>query len=251
MEEKVNNRLSIIVPFYNPGAFLEKCVATLLSQKYDNFKIIFIDDCSTDGSWDLLPHGEENVVCIRNTERKTALENIHDAIMNHCQTDDIIVLVDGDDWLPTKTVLKKINEIYNREECWIMYGSSSWTDGRKCFSSKYSESEFLNIRKAPFRVSHIRTFIAGLYHKIKEQDPFFNNMKDVDGEFYKSSYDTAIFFNLLELAGPDKTIHNKDVLYIYNRDNPISDDKVNQELQWRVHQDVSNKNPLKKIENYK
>ncbi len=246
-----NNKFVIITPFYNPGEFLEKCISSILTQKYDNYRVVFIDDMSIDGSWDKLPHSDERTICIKNTVRKTALENIHDAIMNYCESDDICVLVDGDDWLYNKNVLSSLNDLYNKYDCWISYGQASWTDGRRGFASEYPEQEFSNIRKAPFRVSHLRTFRAGLYHSMIHQDPNFSGLKDDSGEFYKSSYDTAMMFPLLEMAGKDKTHFNDTILYIYNRDNPISDDKVDQQLQWRVHQEVSNKPRLNKIFNIK
>lgn len=247
----MNNKIIVITPFYNPGEFLEQCVATLMTQNYDNFHVIFIDDASTDGAFDRLPKDDVRVTIIRNDVRKTALENIHNALINYCQPDDIAVFVDGDDWLPNKKVLSYVNDFYNQHDCWMMYGSSAWTDGRKCCSSEYTEIEFKNLRIAPFRVSHLRTFRVGLYHKIEEQSLGFLCMKDNKGDFYKSSYDTAICIPLLELAGYDKVKHNKSILYIYNRNNPISDDKVNQALQWQVHTEINAKTPLKKIDNYK
>ena len=246
----MNNNIKIITPFYNPGEFLETCVNTLMSQKYDNFKVLFVDDCSTDGSFDKLPHDNEKAVVIKNETRKTALENIHDAIVNHCEPDDIVVLVDGDDWLPNKNVLSYINDFYNQNDCWIMYGQANWTDGRRGFASAYSAEEFKNIRKSPFRVSHLRTFRAGLYQKIKEQDSEFSCMKDSSGGFYKMTYDVAIMFPILEMAGVEKVAFNDTILYIYNRNNPISDDKVNQQLQWDIHAEISKKPAFNKIEKY-
>jgi glycosyltransferase involved in cell wall biosynthesis len=247
----MKNNIKVITPFYNPGEFLETCVNTLMSQKYDNFKVLFVDDCSTDGSFEKLPHDNEKAVIIKNETRKTALENIHDAIMNHCDPDDIVVLVDGDDWLPNKNVLSYINDFYNQNDCWIMYGQANWTDGRRGFASAYSAEEFKNIRKSPFRVSHLRTFKAGLYQKIKEQDSEFSCMKDSNGDFYKMTYDVAIMFPILEMAGAEKVAFNDTILYIYNRNNPISDDKVNQQLQWNIHTEISNKKSFNKIEDYK
>ena len=247
----MKNNIKVITPFYNPGEFLETCVNTLMSQKYDNFKVLFVDDCSTDGSFEKLPHDNEKAVIIKNETRKTALENIHDAIMNHCDPDDIVVLVDGDDWLPNKNVLSYINDFYNQNDCWIMYGQANWTDGRRGFASAYSVEEFKNIRKSPFRVSHLRTFKAGLYQKIKEQDSEFSCMKDSNGDFYKMTYDVAIMFPILEMAGAEKVAFNDTILYIYNRNNPISDDKVNQQLQWNIHTEISNKKSFNKIEDYK
>lgn len=247
----MKNKIKVITPFYNPGEFLETCVNTLMSQKYDNFNVIFVDDCSTDGSYDLLPKDDERAIIVKNETRKTALENIHDAIMNHCEPDDIVVLVDGDDWLPNKNVLSYINDFYNQNDCWIMYGQASWTDGRRGFASAYPENEFQNLRKSPFRVSHIRSFRAGLYQSIKDHDLNFDCMKDKNGEFYKMTYDVAIMFPIMEMAGYEKVKFNDTILYVYNRNNPISDDKVNQQLQWDIHAEISNKPSFNKIENYK
>lgn len=246
----IKNKIKIITPFYNPGEFLENCVSTLMTQKYDDFKVIFIDDCSNDGSYELLPHSNDKAIIIRNETRKTALENIHDAIMNHCDPEDIVVLVDGDDWLPNKNVLSYINDFYNNNNCWIMYGQANWTDGRRGFASSYSIEEFENIRNSPFRVSHLRTFKAGLYHNIKNQDENFSCLKDNNGDFYKMTYDVAIMFPILEMAGSERVKFNDTILYIYNRSNPISDDRVNQQLQWDIHKEISLKNKFNKIEKF-
>jgi glycosyltransferase involved in cell wall biosynthesis len=247
----MKNNIKVITTFYNPGEFLDLCTNTLMNQNYDNYQVIFIDDCSTDGSLDKLPREDKKSIIISNSVRKTALENIHHAIMKNCHPDDIVVLVDGDDWLPNRKTLSYINDFYNENDCWIMYGQASWTDGRRGFATAYSEEDFKNIRKAPFKVSHIRTFRAGLYQKIKEQDHEFSCMKDSDGYFYKMTYDVAIMFPLLEMAGREKVSFNDTILYIYNRNNPISDDKVNQQLQWDIHTEISNKKSFNKIEDYK
>jgi glycosyltransferase involved in cell wall biosynthesis len=247
----MNNRIVVITPFYNPGYFLSQCVASLMSQKYDNFHVVFVDDASTDGALDKLPKDDSRVTIIHNEIRKTALENLHNAIMNHCNPDDIVVFVDGDDWLPNKKVLSEINDFYNKHDCWIMYGQASWTDGRRGFASAYLNEEFSNLRNAPFRVSHIRSFRAGLYQMIQTQDPTFSCLKDKSGEFYKMTYDVAIMLPILEMAGPDKTRFNDTILYIYNRNNPISDDRVNQQLQWNIHAEINQKPKFKKIESYK
>lgn len=247
----MNNKIKIITPFYNPGDFLETCISTVMSQKYDNYQVIFVDDCSTDGSYEKLPKDDPRAIVIKNQTRKTALENIHNAIMHYCDPDDIVLLVDGDDWLPNKGVLSYVDNFYKTHDCWIMYGQAMWTDGRRGFASTYDEESFKNLRKSPFRVSHLRTFRAGLYHKIQEQDPTFSCMKDKNGEFYRMTYDVAIMFPIMEMAGLEKTKFNDSTLYIYNRSNPISDDRVNQQLQWDIHKEISDKQKFKQIQSYK
>lgn len=42
--------LSIIVPVYNTATFLNRCIDSILTQKYTNFELILIDDGSKDQS---------------------------------------------------------------------------------------------------------------------------------------------------------------------------------------------------------
>jgi len=42
--------VSIITPSYNSSRFIEECVDSALSQTYDNWELIIVDDCSADNS---------------------------------------------------------------------------------------------------------------------------------------------------------------------------------------------------------
>ena len=78
-----------------------------------------------------------------------------------------------------------------------------------------------------------------------------NFMKDKNNEWYKMTYDVAMCYPMLEMAGLEHVFYNEKKLYVYNRNNPISDDKVNQMLQWQIHDEINKKKPFKKIESYK
>lgn len=280
----MKNKIKIIVPFYNPGNYLDRCVNSLLTQDYDNYEILFIDDSSTDGSFAKIPsvkyktnedgeflkddNGDPiidkmhpllsktkclNINAWRSGERVTALPNVHNGIMQFAnEPDDIVVVVDGDDFLFNRTVLSDINDFYVKNpECWLMYGSSKVTNGHSCYASKYSKEEFENIRRAPFRVSHIRTFRAGLYHQIEKQDPTYNCMKNSEGNWYIVSYDACIIFPMLEMAGYEHVFYNENPFYVYNVDNPISDDRLNMQLKMDVKKEIIQKEKFNKIENYK
>ncbi|MEU3254178.1 glycosyltransferase [Streptomyces sp. NPDC006997] len=45
-------KVSVVVPVYNPGRYIEECVASLLRQSLppDTYEVIFVDDGSTDGT---------------------------------------------------------------------------------------------------------------------------------------------------------------------------------------------------------
>ena len=47
-------RLSVIVPVYNTGKYLPKCLDSILNQTIDDFEIIVVNDGSSDNSVDII-----------------------------------------------------------------------------------------------------------------------------------------------------------------------------------------------------
>ena len=61
--------ISIIVPNYNHRKFLSQRLETIFNQTFQDFEVILLDDCSTDGSWEYLKQFENHPKvshCIRN-----------------------------------------------------------------------------------------------------------------------------------------------------------------------------------------
>lgn len=46
--------LSFIVPVFNVKPYLAKCLDSLLGQTFSDIEIVCVDDCSTDGSYEML-----------------------------------------------------------------------------------------------------------------------------------------------------------------------------------------------------
>ena len=53
-EDQGDPLVSITIISYNQAHYLEACLESVLSQTYSNIEVIASDDCSTDGSWELI-----------------------------------------------------------------------------------------------------------------------------------------------------------------------------------------------------
>lgn len=91
--------ISVIVPVYNTIKYLNNCVASVLSQTYDDFELILIDDGSTDGSRELCDTLALNDKRIKVIHKKNGgLSSARNAGLD-CAEGDYITFVDSDDYI--------------------------------------------------------------------------------------------------------------------------------------------------------
>lgn len=114
MSNKIENRskpfISIITPTYNSLQFIDNTIQSILNQSYTNWELLITDDCSTDGTWDLLKQYtfKDNRIKIFQLEKNSG----PGVARNHSikqATGRFIAFCDSDDvWLPDK-LEKQVN----------------------------------------------------------------------------------------------------------------------------------------------
>ncbi|MBR5226472.1 MAG: glycosyltransferase family 2 protein, partial [Clostridia bacterium] len=46
--------IDVLVPVYNSAPYLEKCLTSILTQTYQDIRVVIVDDASTDGSGEII-----------------------------------------------------------------------------------------------------------------------------------------------------------------------------------------------------
>jgi glycosyltransferase involved in cell wall biosynthesis len=222
----------VIIPSYNNSHWYQTNLDSILKQRYTNFKVIYLDDASTDGTGtlvqDYLSRNDptHKVTLIQNQKQIGALANLYNTIWT-CHPSDIIVTVDGDDWLLHDKVLKTINKAYSNPDIWMTYGRYAEYPSGKNDKTNAIPQDIIqqnSFREYKWVTSHLRTFYAGLFQHIKKEDLLYKD------SFFPVTWDLAMMFPMLEMAGPHSH-YIPDILYVYNRANPLSDYKLHKKLQ--------------------
>ncbi|MFJ4009477.1 glycosyltransferase family 2 protein [Streptomyces sp. NPDC090026] len=93
-------KLSVIVPFYNVQSFAPDTLRSLRTNTREDFEFLLVDDCSTDGTLEILRQAEREIpgtVVIRH-ERNGGLATARNTGLDAARG-EYLAFLDGDDWL--------------------------------------------------------------------------------------------------------------------------------------------------------
>ena len=234
----------ILTTAYNCEKYVEKSLFSIMSQRYKDFTCYITDDMSTDNTVSIVHETIKNdsrFILIENQSKLYQPGN-YDQIINSKNIDDdeICVEVDGDDWLSDSNVFTRIYEVYKDPNVWMTSGSFKYHDGRDGFANP--PTQFTDIRKQTFTLSHLRTWKSWLWKKIKEVD-----LRDENGNYWNVAGDLAFMFPMFEMSGEEHYRFLPNINYIYNESNPINDHKVNMSNVINTVNKIRNKKPYTKL----
>ena len=177
----------LVVSTGNGSPDKARCIASVAAQRGVEFQHIYVDAAGQSPSLG-------------------ALQNQHDTIAREAAADDIVALVDGDDWLPHPGCLARVQAEHDAG-AWLTWGSFAFADGRHGIAAEYGADD---PRSTPWRMSHLKTFRAGLFHRIKRAD------LERDGRWLTHARDLAVMFPMYEMCPAERRRFIPDTIYNYN-----------------------------------
>ena len=251
-------KIAVISPFWNAENYIERHIRSVAQQDYENYIHILIDDNSDDNSYRVAEHTIYNLPIelqqkfrlLKNKQNKGAIANQLKAIELYTGADDIVILLDGDDWLVTNnTIFHYYNDLYH-QGYEFTYGSMwSVVDNIPLIAQPYplhvkqskSYRDWLFNWRIPY--THLRTCDSKYFKTLDK-----NKFKDVNGNWMKSGADNPLFYELIEQVPAEKIFCNSEIVCNYNDANPLNDYKIRGEEQ-NSNADLSYKKEEKVIKN--
>lgn len=223
-----NRPFAVIVVSRNHGADIEKTLSSIFFQNYENYRLIYIDDASDDGSFDLArdcifdsPAFAKTTI-IQNETPEGPLASLFQAIQN-CEKNEIVLYLQPGDFLAHEWVLQRLNSYYADPNLWLAWAKSL------CFPN-YEEGKGYD--------QTLHSFYAALFHKIQKSDLMQG------GEFLKEGLELAIMSPMLEMAKE----HSFEIPEVLTLHNLLSFRKQDLELQAQAEKYIRSISPYDPIE---
>ena len=112
---KLDKKVSVIIPVYNTEKYLKRCVDSVINQTYSDLEIILIDDGSTDRS---------GIICDEYTSKDNRVKVVHkknegQAIARNyaldIMTGEFVAFVDSDDYIKPDMIYTMVESLVENE----------------------------------------------------------------------------------------------------------------------------------------
>jgi glycosyltransferase involved in cell wall biosynthesis len=118
-------KIKAVVTFRNPGHHFDNCIERLLNQSCTPVEIVFLDLGNADEADRKIPIEDPRVKLLRLPQG----ENVWSFVATHCDEDDVVFLLNGNDWLASEDALANLQERFADPNCLVTYGQFQNADG--------------------------------------------------------------------------------------------------------------------------
>ena len=139
--------IGVIIPNYNSGTYIRKCLDSLLEQEYKVNEIIVVDDCSTDDSPKIVKEymkRNNNIILLENEKNMGVSYSRNRGIEN--TKSEYIMFCDSDDWYEKQATKKMMEKVEDGADFVFAGYYITYKDGRK-IEVKYNTFNNIEITK--------------------------------------------------------------------------------------------------------
>lgn len=94
--------VSVRIPSYNHEKYIYDCISSVLDQAFQDFEIVVVDDCSTDGTVDVIREFNDQRIKLEVLKRNSGMNVAVERCMQQCTGKYVANISSDDMWEPTK-----------------------------------------------------------------------------------------------------------------------------------------------------
>lgn len=210
--------ISIIIPIYNVGDYLEECLDSVLQQNFRNMELVCVNDASTDSSLEILERYQkkyENITIVQHVTNR-GVSAARNSGLDVAQG-KYIVFVDPDDQLAHSKCLQELWEQVEQQDAEIVYFNyrKFWD---KVPSIEYSED---NIKDDTIQSG--KELFCNLVENGKMEMEVWRQvfkrsfLEDNRIRFYEGIIHEDELFTFLSLMNAERVVRVKRIYYLYRQ----------------------------------
>ena len=206
-------KVSIIIPFYNASATIERCIKSAIAQTYKNIEIICVDNNSEDDSVNILQKylNEYSNILFYTESRKGA--NFARNLGTEKASGAWINYLDADDFLDNSKIdnqVKTLNAIKEHSFIVSSYYYVTTTGEKRKHYIKFSDT-WKNLFSGNLGITSSNLFKKTNILKV-----------GMWNEAYKSSQEAELMFKIIKIYGPPFLMKNEFQTVVYEQKSNIS-----------------------------
>ena len=135
----MKNDISIIIPTFNRAKFLRKAIESVLSQTYQEFELIVVDDGSTDNTYEIVSEFKNNITYIKQKNRGAAAAR--NAGIKRAGN-KFLAFLDSDDWWDREKLAIQIDEMRKNPLYLVSHTQEIWYKNGILFKQKRKHKKY-------------------------------------------------------------------------------------------------------------
>ncbi len=160
----MGRRLSVIIPNYNGGRTIGRCLEALFASSYDNFEVVVVDDCSSDGSPEVIRRFPCRLITLR--ERSGASKARNTGAQN--SSGEVLFFIDAD-CIVQRDTLAQVERAFGSGGNMVVGGTYTRLPDDDCFFSTF-QSVFIHYSETKtespdYIASHAMAMERALFEK--------------------------------------------------------------------------------------
>lgn len=216
----MTTKFVFLTPAFNCEKEIKNTLFSMISQSYENWRAVFIDDVSDDNTGQVVRdiakslHLGDKVQVVRREEKFGETKNTLTEI-DSIDDNEVVCRLDGGDWLTENDTLFYLDNIYRNHNPSVLWTNHRWAYTMRNISGPLALQKNQSVYEHPWVSSHLKTFRASKLKRVPK-----SNFFDENGEWIMIACDQTVFLPMMHMCieNKEQLVHLPLVCYHYSID---------------------------------